>query len=252
MTLLEFSNNQSLEPIDETLENLVKSSCEATLKYEKFAKKNIDKEKRHDDNEKKLIEENEQLAKETEEKQFQKYINLYFMKKSQKINMNNQKKKRLTKFNEKAERLEEIDKKNEERRRNLIKKMKDLDSRRSKYIRERFDRILLNKMERDEKSEKCIRNQKMLEDEEFKRREIILENQTISINNSMNITRRNDMRRMAAGENIINNQIAIQKSLFNFNKKLNELKSRSVNKMTQEEKMKLFRELKSIKRYKKV
>ncbi len=36
MTLLEFSNNQSLEPIDETLENLVKSSCEATLKYEKF------------------------------------------------------------------------------------------------------------------------------------------------------------------------------------------------------------------------
>ena len=211
---------------------------------EKFAKKNIDKEKRHDDNEKKLIEENEQLAKETEEKQFQKYINLYFMKKSQKINMNNQKKKRLTKFNEKAERLEEIDKKNEERRRNLIKKMKDLDNRRSKYIRERFDRILLNKMERDEKSEKCIRNQKMLEDEEFKRREIILENQTISINNSMNITRRNDMRRMAAGENIINNQIAIQKSLFNFNKKLNELKSRSVNKMTQEEKMKLFRELK--------
>ena len=211
---------------------------------EKFAKKNIDKEKRHDDNEKKLIEENEQLAKETEEKQFQKYINLYFMKKSQKINMNNQKKKRLTKFNEKAERLEEIDKKNEERRRNLIKKMKDLDNRRSKYIRERFDRILLYKMDRDEKSEKCIRNQKKLEDEEFKRREIILENQTISINNSMNITRRNDMRRMAAGENIINNQIAIQKSLFNFNKKLNELKSRSVNKMTQEEKMKLFRELK--------
>ena len=121
---------------------------------EKFAKKNIDKEKRHDDNEKKLIEENEQLAKETEEKQFQKYINLYFMKKSQKINMNNQKKKRLTKFNEKAERLEEIDKKNEERRRNLIKKMKDLDNRRSKYIRERFDRILLYKMDRDEKSEK--------------------------------------------------------------------------------------------------
>ncbi len=36
MTYVEFSNNQSLEPIDETLKNLVKSSCEATLKYEKF------------------------------------------------------------------------------------------------------------------------------------------------------------------------------------------------------------------------
>ena len=60
----------------------------------------------------------------------------------------------------------------------------------------------------------------------------------------MSITRRNDMKRMAAGGNTINNQIAIQKSLFNFNKKLNELKSRSVNKMTQEEKMKIFRELK--------
>ena len=29
--------------------------------------------------------------------------------------------------------------------------MKDLDSKRSKYIKERFDRILLHKMDRDEK-----------------------------------------------------------------------------------------------------
>ena len=122
--------------------------------------------------------------------------------------------------------------------------MQTLDSRRAKYIRERFDKILLNKMERDEKYEKCLSKQKELEEEEYKRREIILENQTISINRSMNVTRLNDMKRMTAGDKTINNQIAIQKSMFNFNKKLNELKSKSVNKMSREEKMKIFRELK--------
>ena len=41
---------------------------------EKYAKQNLDKEKRHDDNAKKLIEENQQLAKAAEEKEFQKYM----------------------------------------------------------------------------------------------------------------------------------------------------------------------------------
>ena len=211
---------------------------------EKYAKQNLDKEKRHDDNAKKLIEENQQLAKAAEEKEFQKYITYYFMKKNQRMHLSHQRKMRATKFNEKVERLEELEKKDHERRKNLLKKIQTLDSRRAKYIQEKFDNILHFKMKRDENLEKCLQNQKEIEEDEFKRREIILANQTISITRSMNIDRKNDMKRMAAGDKTINNQIAILNSMFIFNKKLNELKSKSVTKLTKEEKLKIFRELK--------
>ena len=59
----------------------------------------------------------------------------------------------------------------------------------------------------------------------------------------MKMTHLNNLKRLN-GENSISNQIAIQKNLTAFNRKLNFLKSQSVTKKTQEEKMKIFKELK--------
>ena len=49
----------------------------------KYAKKNLDAEKRHENNIKKVNEENEKLAKETEQKEFKKYISFYWLRKAQ-------------------------------------------------------------------------------------------------------------------------------------------------------------------------
>lgn len=158
--------------------------------------------------------------------------------------MSVQKQKLSNKMHENAERLEEFERNYEEKRKKLIKKMQTVDKRREEFLKTKFDKILSDKKDRDEKFEKCLLKQKDFEMNEYKRRADILANQTICINRSMSIDRKNELKRLAAGDNIINNQIAIVKSMFIFNKKLNDLKSRSVFKMTKEEKLKIFRELK--------
>jgi hypothetical protein len=64
------------------------------------------------------------LAKEAEDKEFKKYITYYFLKKGQHQEFNRKKKEQHNKLMEKAEKLEELDKKNEERRRQIFNKMK--------------------------------------------------------------------------------------------------------------------------------
>ena len=49
----------------------------------KYAKKNLETEKRHENNVIKLNIEKERLAKETEEKEFKKYISFYFLRRAQ-------------------------------------------------------------------------------------------------------------------------------------------------------------------------
>ena len=70
-----------------------------------FAKKNKDSELRHDQNVIEVTKENEKLAKESEEKEFQKYIAFYFLKKGQRISLSRKKKEAQTKLQEKAEKL---------------------------------------------------------------------------------------------------------------------------------------------------
>ena len=79
---------------------------------------------------------------------------------------------------------------------------------------------------------------------EFERGKDVLAYQTELMNRSMKMSHLNNIKRVNTGENTISNQIAIQKNLTIFNRKLNHLKSQSVTKKTHEEKMKIFRELK--------
>ena len=59
--------------------------------------------------------------------EFKKYITYYFLKKGQNQKLSKHKKEQHTKLQEKAEKLEEIDRKNEERRKELFKKMQKMD-----------------------------------------------------------------------------------------------------------------------------
>lgn len=211
---------------------------------ENFSKKNKDSEKRHEKNIIEVNKENEKLAKETEEKEFKKYITYYFLKKGQSQNLSKKKKERSNKLQEKAEKLEELDRKNEERRKQIVKKMQKMDKRRDEYMKLKEEKILEDKLKRDAKTKSVHQRLNEMELEEFERRKDVLEYQTELMNRSIKLSNLNNKKRINTVDNSIANQIAIQKNLTAFNRKLNILKSQSVTKKTQEEKMKIFRELK--------
>ena len=106
------------------------------------------------------------------------------------------------------------------------------------------EKILEDKIKRDEKSKNVQIKLNEMEKEEFERRKDVLAYQTELMNRSMKMNHLYNIRRMNSSENTITNQIAIQKNLTTFYRKLNLLKSQSVTKKTPEEKMKIFRELK--------
>ena len=121
-----------------------------------------------------------------------------------------------------------------------MKKMIKMDKKREEYMKLKEEKILEDKIKRDEKSKNVQIKLNEMEKEEFERRKDVLAYQTELMNRSMKM----NIRRMNSTENTITNQIAIQRNLNTFYRKLNLLKSQSVTKKTQEEKMKIFRELK--------
>ncbi len=124
-----------------------------------------------------------------------------------------------------------------------MKKMQKMDKKRDEYMKLKEEKILEDKIRRDEKTKNVRLRLNEMEMEEYERRKDVLAYQTELMNRSMKMTHLNNLKRINA-ENNISNQIAIQKNLTAFNRKLNFLKSQSVTKKTNEEKMKIFRELK--------
>ena len=125
-----------------------------------------------------------------------------------------------------------------------MKKMIKMDKKREEYMKLKEEKILEDKIKREEKTKKVSIKLNEMEKEESERRKDVLAYQTELMNRSMKMNHLNHLKRMNTTENTITNQIAIYKNLSTFYRKLNLLKSQSVTKKTQEEKMKIFRELK--------
>jgi hypothetical protein len=188
-----------------------------------FAKKNKESEKRHEKNVIEVKKENRKLEKATQEKEFQKYITYYFLKKGQNQNVSKKKKEQNNKLQEKADKLEEIEKQNEEKRKNLVRKMQKMDKKREEYMKLKEEKILEDKIKRDEKTKNVHIRLNEMEQEEYERRKDVLAYQTELMNRSMKMSHLNNIKRVNTGENTISNQIAIQKNLTAFNRKLNHL-----------------------------
>ena len=198
--------------------------------------------------EKKIIEvnkENDKLEEETREKEFQKYVTYYFLKKSQKQSLNKKKKENSNKLKEKSEKLEEIDHLNEEKLKEIMKKLQRMDKKRKDNLKLKEEKILDDKMRRENKKKNVKIKLSELELEEGEKRRDILDYQTEMMNRSlkMNDPMRNK-KRFNTGENSIANQMAIQNNMNNFMRKLNMLKSQSISKQSTEKRIKMFKELK--------
>lgn len=186
---------------------------------------------------------NKILEKETEQREFQKYITYYFLKKGQSKSLSTKKKEQDHKMQEKADKLGEIENQNEEKRKELIKKMNKMDKKRAEYIKLKDEKMNEDKIRRKEKEKILDNRKKEMNKEEDEKRKEVLEYQTDLVHRSMNKTKRNT-RKNNSSLNSISNQIALQNNLTIFNKKLNFLKSQSVTKKTLGEKIKMYKEIK--------
>ena len=200
---------------------------------------------RHEKNIIEVNKENDKLEEEAREKEFQKYVTYYFLKKSQKQSLTKKKKENTNKLKEKSEKLEEIDRLNEEKLKQIMKKLQRMDKKRRENIKLKEEKILDYKMRRDEKKKNVRIRLTELEIEEGEKRRDILDYQTEMMNRSLKMNdAMNNKKRFNTGENSISNQMAIQKNMSNFLKKLNMLKSQSITKQPVEKRIKMFKELK--------
>ena len=212
---------------------------------EVFNMKNKASEKRHEYNLVEVKKKMEELEKKTEEREFNKYITYYFLKKGQNQALSKLKKKQDNKLQEKAERLDELERKNDERREGLVNKMKTMDKRREAFKRKKEQKIIKDKIQREEKMSEI---KKTLEEMDLKKEEKmykLLDKQTEHMYRSLNMNQENiALRTITQEENSITNQMLLRESEGIFKKKLNDLKSQSISKKSAEERIRLYKQLK--------
>jgi hypothetical protein len=186
----------------------------------------------------------EKLAKETEEKEFKKYISFYFLRKAQENALKQKKKEKRTKMKEKNERMEEIERKNKERENNLIKKILKRQAIKEKSDKQRQEKFSMEKNKREEKMKKCLTQKIEIMKEQNERRLDILDYQLDLLKRGKKKEKSNELKRISAGERRVMGQMTLEKNLSDFYRRMNILKEQSIYKKTPEERYKMYRNLK--------
>ena len=164
--------------------------------------------------------ENIKLEEEQKEKEFQKYVAFYFLKKDQKKEFNQKFKKHNNKFKEHSEKLEEVDRMNEDKRKQMMKKMQKMERKRSENLKLKEEKILEDKMRRDAKIKTVKMKLNDLETEEGEKRKDILDYQTEMMNRSLKMNDAMNNKKKFHTESTITNQMAIQSNMMLFMKNI--------------------------------
>jgi hypothetical protein len=210
----------------------------------KYAKKNLETEKRHENNVIKLNIENEKLAKETEEKEFKKYIAFYWLRKAQEKALRQKTKEKNTKLKEKTERIEELEKENEKKSKELLAKIRKREALKQKFEKEKEERLKEEMRQREEKMRRCNTQKIELMKEQNERRLDILDYQYELIIRGKKRDNMNELKRINASERTVINQMTLEKNLSDFYKRMSHLKEQSIYKKTPEQRYKIYRDLK--------
>ena len=211
------------------------------LKYRKVI---VDEEIRHENNLLKLNIENKKISKENEKKYFKKYVSFYWQRKKKENELKKRKKEIIDKLSEKNEKIFLLEKMNEIKRKDILKKIQTWDLRKKEGEKIKSKKFLDSKKKRELRFKSCEqkRNEFLLEESE--RRRDILDYQSETFIRSLSRDNIFLMKRNNAHEKTSQDQIILEKNLMSFNKQMNRLKSQSMLKKSFKEKLKIFRELK--------
>ena len=126
----------------------------------KYKKINTEQEIRHEKNVVKLNIKNEKISRENKKKTFKKYVSFYWQKKLVEKELQSKKKEIVNKLNEKSERLIMLEKINEKKRDNIIKKLNTWDKRKKEKQRDIKLKILDIKKLREKRFSSCAEKRK--------------------------------------------------------------------------------------------
>ena len=184
------------------------------------------------------------MAKETEEKEFKKYIAFYWLRKAQEKALRQKTKEKNNKLKEKTERIEELEKENEKKSKNLLAKIRKREAIKEKYDKQKKDKLEEEMKAREEKMRRCNTQKIELLKEQNERRLDILDYQYELLSRCKKKDNMNEMKRINAGERTVVNQMNLEKNLSDFYKRMSLLKDQSVYKKTPEQRYKIYKDLK--------
>ena len=145
---------------------------------------------------------------------------------------------------EKNERIEELERLNKEKENRLLKKIQKREAIKEKYDKEKKQRFLMEKEKREEKVLNCQEQKEEIKKEQNERRLDILDYQLDLLKRVNKREKSNELKRISAGERRVLGQMTMEKNLSDFYRRMNLLKDQSIYKKTEEERYKMYKNLK--------
>ena len=191
----------------------------------------------------KMSEEQQKLEEKTiknEEKNFKKYMTFYFYRKSKEKEQKLKQSQNRIKLIDKTEKLEEIDKKEKQKRRELIIKF-DTIERKKKEILNRKNNVLNSfKKKRDFYNNTCqVKKQNIIKELSDMRFDI-LDYQSFIIQRDIEKSKLAEMKRNKSIERTLSDQINFKKNIGPFFKKLEFIKSNNVKRKSVQDRRRIY------------
>ena len=140
--------------------------------------------------------------------------------------------------------MEEIEKKTEKNRKNLIKKLKAIEANQKELKeidRQKYENI---KIKREKYMKTCNENKESLRRIMSEEKEDILEYQAIMLSKNTQMDKKYRLQKDNFTEKTLYHQLTFEKNLKPFYKKLDEIKSESIIKKSMDQRRKIYRGIK--------
>lgn len=182
----------------------------------------------------------EEKAIKNDEKIFRKYMTLYYFRKSREKEQKLRKSQNHHKLMEKSERLEEIDKKEHLKTKEIIKKLDTIERKKNALLKQKKEELLKFRNKRNQYNIKCqIRKQNMIKELSDVRLDI-LDYQSCILRRDNEKTKLATLKRNQSTERTLNDQLNLGKNIGTFFKKLETIKSENVLRKTIEDRRKIY------------
>jgi hypothetical protein len=230
--------------VNQSLENKNRNYCEIIQKkkedYEISNKKSYDN---HLKNLKIRDENYEKLIKQRNEKSFEKYTKTYWFRKSLKQKQTNKKNDRLRHLELIKEKKEEVEKKRLADQKRFIKKLKEMEKKKLDAEERKKEYIEKLKRNHEDKVLNCKEVLESYKQEDDEYREAILEYQRTLITRANEKENAVTIKKNNARENIIVNQMELEKKMSQWNKDMNKIKDQSMWKLNLDKRRKLYQNI---------
>ena len=157
---------------------------------EKYSNKLADIQKKFNRSYERCLQQREEKEKENEEKTFKKFQAYYWLKREQPwLQLLERAEKKLQmkdKLALKMERMEQLEKEHDQKRKAIIKKLKNISKRKEEHDREKEQKILENRQIQSEHFEKLQLNQSAIMQKQMTKREEILYMENEKLNRAIN------------------------------------------------------------------